>query len=213
MPTKPRPFFARQYQRVSAAMDRAGVLEHRRALVAGLSGRVIEIGAGHGLNFAHYPREVTELVAVEPEPNLHAAALAAARTAPVPVTVVDGVADELPSDDGEFDAAVTSLVLCSVPDQAAALAEIRRVLRPGGQLRFYEHVAAPDGSLLRGVQRFFDATIWPYVAGGCHTGRDTAAAIEAAGFVLDDLQRFRFPERGPNPAAPHVRGSATRVSA
>ncbi len=213
MSTKPRPFFARQYQRVSAAMDRAGVLEHRRALVAGLSGRVIEIGAGHGLNFAHYPPEVTELVAVEPEPNLHAAALSAARTAPVPVSVVDGVADELPYGDGEFDAAVTSLVLCSVPDQAAALAEIRRVLRPGGQLRFYEHVAAPDGSLLRGVQRFFDATIWPYVAGGCHTGRDTAAAIEAAGFVLDEVHRFRFPERGPNPASPHVRGSATRVSA
>lgn len=211
MPTKSRPFFARQYQRVSAAMDRAGVLEHRRALVAGLSGRVVEIGAGHGLNFAHYPRAVTELVAVEPEPNLHAAALVAARSAPVPVTVVDGVADDLPYEDGSFSAAVVSLVLCSVPDQARALAEIRRVLVAGGQLRFYEHVAAPAGSLLRGVQRFFDATLWPYVAGGCHTGRDTAAAIEAAGFVLDEVERFRFPERGPNPAAPHVRGRATRL--
>jgi ubiquinone/menaquinone biosynthesis C-methylase UbiE len=193
------PVFARVYQRLSVAMDRAGGAEHRHALVAGLRGRVIEVGAGNGRTFAHYPPEVTEVVAVEPEPRMRGAALAAARTAPVPVRVVDGLAQALPGGDGEFDAAVAALVLCTVPDQAVALAEIRRVLRPGGRLRFFEHVAAETAGGLRRAQRLVDATVWPYLFAGCHTGRDTVSAITAAGFT------------GPgSPAAPHVRGSATR---
>jgi len=141
------PIFARTYQRLSVTMDRAGASEHRRALVTGLRGRVIEVGAGNGRMFAHYPREIEEVLAVEPEPRLRAAAITAARTARVPVRVVDGTADALPAADGEFDAAVTSLVLCTVPDQATALTEIRRTLRPGGELRFYEH--GPDPSRTR----------------------------------------------------------------
>jgi ubiquinone/menaquinone biosynthesis C-methylase UbiE len=205
------PLFARFYQRISPMMDRAGAAEHRRALVTGLQGRVIEVGAGNGLMFAHYPPEVTQVVAVEPEPRLRAAAVEAAAVAPVPITVVDGLADALPWGDGEFDAAVAALVLCTVPDQAAALAEIHRVVRPGGQLRFFEHVAAPDPGMLRRAQRLVDATVWPRLLGGCHTGRDTVTAITAAGFGIDELHRFRFPDSGPaSPAAPHARGSATR---
>jgi len=211
MAGKSHPVFARVYERLSVLMDRAGAAEHRRVLAAGLSGRVIEVGAGNGRMFAHYPPEVTDVVAVEPEPRLRATATSAARHAPVPVTVVDGVAERLPGEDGEFDAAVVALMLCSVADQAAALAEIRRVLRPGGQLRFLEHVAADQAGRLRRVQKVADATLWPRLFAGCHTGRDTAAAISSAGFVIDELHRFRFPPTGPaGPATPHIRGSATR---
>jgi ubiquinone/menaquinone biosynthesis C-methylase UbiE len=204
------PIFARVYEKLSVQMDRAGAAEHRHTLVAGLHGRVIEIGAGNGLMFAHYPPTVTEVLAVEPEPRLRATAQAAARSAPVPIRVVDGLADALPAGDGEFDAAVTALVLCTVPDQQAALAEIRRVLRPGGQLRFLEHVRAEQPGALRRAQKIADATVWPLLLGGCRTSRDTIAAITAAGFALDHLDRFRFPPNGPtSPASPHVRGAAT----
>jgi SAM-dependent methyltransferase len=205
------PIFARVYERVSVAMDRAGGAEHRRDLVAGLSGRVIEVGSGNGRTFAHYPPGVTEVVAVEPEPRLRASAVVAAHRAPVPVRVVNGVAEALPAPDGAFDAAVVGLVLCSVADQAVALAEIRRVLRGGGQLRFLEHVAADRPGWTRWAQRVADATLWPRMFAGCHTGRDTAAAIEAAGFEIARLRRFSFPPGTPSgPAAPHILGSATR---
>ena len=210
MATVRHPVFARVYERLSVVMDRAGGAEHRRELVAGLSGRVIEVGAGNGRMFAHYPPAVTEVIAVEPEPRLRAAATAAAATAPVPVTVVDGLADALPGAGGEFDAAVVALVLCTVPDQAAALAELRRVLRPGGELRFFEHVADEHPGGMRRMQWVADATLWPLLFAGCRTGRDTATAITAAGFAITDLHRFRFPATGPSsPAAPHLRGRAT----
>jgi ubiquinone/menaquinone biosynthesis C-methylase UbiE len=125
-----RPRFARMYPKAAARADRRGATKHRRRLLAGLSGRVLELGAGNGLNFAHYPATVTEVVAIEPEPSLRAAAEAAAQPAAVTVTVRAGTADQLPLADREVDAAVASLVLCSVPDQASALAELRRVLRP-----------------------------------------------------------------------------------
>ena len=205
------PVFARVYERISVMMDRAGAAEHRRDLVAGLTGRVIEIGAGNGRMFAHYPPGVTHVLAVEPEPRLRAAAITAAAAAPVPVQVVDGVADALPAADGDFDAAVTALVLCTVPDQTRALHEITRVLRPGGQLRFYEHTTAPAPGAMRRIQRLADATVWPRFFGGCHTSRDTITSITTAGFTLDQLHRFRFPPTGPtSPAAPHARGTATR---
>lgn len=124
------PVFSRFYQRFAGVMERRGADAHRRWLLADLQDEVIEVGAGHGPNFPHYPSEVGRVVAVEPEPHLRQAAQKAVATAPVPVEVHDGVAERLPFDDDSFDAAVLSLVLCSVPDQPAALAEVRRVLRP-----------------------------------------------------------------------------------
>ncbi len=181
---------------------------HRRDTLAGLRGRVVEIGAGNGRNFGFYPAGVSEVVAVEPEPYLRALAQQAATRAPVTVTVVDAVAGALPLEDASCDAAVACLVLCSVPDQAAALAELRRVLRPGGELRFYEHVHAERGPL-RAVLSFADrSTLWPRLAGGCHAARDTLAAIEATGFCVEDVRRFRFSPGPPLPAVPHILGRA-----
>jgi ubiquinone/menaquinone biosynthesis C-methylase UbiE len=204
------PLFARFYARISPAMDRGGVVDHRRRLLAGLSGEVLEVGAGNGLNFMHYPPEVTRVVAVEPERRLREIALANAERAPVRVEVVDGIAERLPADDAAFDAGVASLVLCSVNDQAVALRELRRVIRPGGHLRFLEHVRAQTRGLAR-LQRVADATLWPLLMGGCHTHRDTAEAIVAAGFEIEQIDRFLFPEgRFPPPTAPNILGVARR---
>lgn len=203
------PVFARLYPMMSRAMEGRGMAEHRQALLAELSGTVLEIGAGNGLNFRHYPSTVTRVLAVEPEPHLRSLARAAAAAAPVPVEVVDGLAERLPAADGSVDAVTVSLVLCSVGDQGAALREIRRVLRPGGQLRFLEHVRADTPGLAR-VQRVLDATVWPRMTGGCHTSRETAAAIGQAGFTIERLDRFLFPEVR-TPSSVHVLGTAVRT--
>lgn len=211
--TAGHPVFARFYAGVAGpALERAGGTKHRQRLLRGLSGEVLEVGAGNGLNFAHYPPHVTRVLAVEPEPRLRALAEDAARHATVPVEVVDGLAERLPAPDASVDAAVACLALCSVSDQASALAELYRVLRPGGQLVFFEHVRATSPGMQR-VQRLVDATVWPLLCGGCHTGRDTAAAITAAGFTLDDCERFSFPETTlPSPAATHILGTARRAA-
>jgi ubiquinone/menaquinone biosynthesis C-methylase UbiE len=189
-------------------MESAGLGELRRELLAGLHGEVVEVGAGNGLNFAHYPTTVTRVVAVEPEPYLRELAARAARLAPVPVTIVPGVADDLPLGAGEVDAAVLCLVMCSLPDRPAALAELRRVVRPGGEVRFLEHTIASTRAL-RAVQRLVDATLWPLLAGGCHTATDPVGAITGAGFDVQALRRLRFPDaRLSMPAKPHVLGTA-----
>jgi len=176
---------------MSRACDAKGAAQHRAELLEGLRGRVIEVGAGNGANFAHYPTTVDEVVAVEPEPYLREAAERAARTAPVPVTVVPGTAEALPAGDAAFDAAVASLVLCTVPDVDHVLQELWRVLRPGGELRFYEHVLSHRRGFGR-MQRAFDV-VYPRVNGwGCHAARDTPAAIEAAGFTTERIRRFPF---------------------
>jgi SAM-dependent methyltransferase len=153
-------------------------------------------------DFAHYPDTVAEVVAVEPEDRLRALAEKAAAHAPVPVPV--GHADAVPAEDGAIDAAVASLVLCSVPDVAGTLAEIRRVLRPGGELRFFEHVRSdkPWFALLQDAI----TPLWSRAGGGCHLNRDTAAAIRAAGFEIECLDRFfyaplRFVPRHAHPRA------------
>jgi ubiquinone/menaquinone biosynthesis C-methylase UbiE len=207
--TVKHPLFARIFDRVSRKLEARGQRGHRRTLLAGLSGRVIEVGAGNGLNFPHYPSTVTELVAVEPEPFLRERALEAASEADVPVTVLAGVAEELPVESEAFDAAVASLVLCSVVDQARALAELRRAIRPGGELRFYEHVRARRPLLAR-AQQAFDL-LWPHVAGGCHASRETRSAIERAGFVIERCEEFVFrPFPLALPTAPHILGIARR---
>ena len=204
------PIFARFYAWMSPRMEKAGFGELRDQLLAGLSGRVMEVGAGNGMNFPHYPSEVTHVLAVEPEPRLRELAEARATEASVSIEVVDGTADQLPAQDATFDAAIASLVLCSVPDVPAALAEIRRVLRPRGELRFFEHVRADTPGLAR-VQRVLDGTVWPTFGGGCHAHRDTRAAVEAAGFTIDDIDQLRIPQtRIPAPTSPHILGAATK---
>jgi SAM-dependent methyltransferase len=203
------PFFARMYLRMASGRKASGEDEYRRRLVADLQGRVIEVGAGNGLNFPFYPDAVDHVLAVEPEPLLRRAAIQSAREAPVPVQVVDGVSGRLPAEDESFDAGVASLVLCSVPDQERALAELRRVIRPGGELRFYEHVVAHRPVAAR-LQRIADATFWPRVAGGCHMARDTGAAIERAGFTVETSERFSFTPGAPVPPIPHILGAARR---
>jgi SAM-dependent methyltransferase len=202
------PLFARAYARLSER-ESAEQVEHRRETLAGLRGRVVEIGAGNGRNFAFYPATIDEVVAVEPEPYLRALAVRAAARAPVAVSVVDAVAGRLPFDDARFDAAVACLVLCTVPDPRAALEDLRRVLRPAGELRFFEHVHA-DRQPLRALQSLGDAsTLWPRLAGGCHAARDTLHAIEDAGFSVTDVRRLDFSPGRPLPAVPHILGRAT----
>ena len=204
------PLFARFWAWMSPRLDRDGAAEHRRRLLAGLAGSVVEVGAGNGLNFAYYPPEVTAVLAVEPEGHLRKIAGRNASRAPVRIEVVEGTADRLPAEDASADAVVFSLVLCSVPDQARALREARRVLKPGGELRFFEHVQAETTGLRR-TQRVLDATCWPLLGGGCHVGRDTTSAIERAGFDIDHLDRFRFPDAPLTvPSSPHVLGRARR---
>lgn len=205
------PLFARFYACMSSRADALGVAGHREELLSGLSGRGLEIGAGNGRNFAHYPEGVTEVLAVEPEPYLRARAVEAARLAGVPVAVVDASAESVPAADGSFDFAVASLVLCSVPDQAEALSEVRRVVRPGGELRFYEHVRSGSGTLAR-LQSFV-TPLWRVLGAGCHPDRSTVSAIEDAGFVIEQVRAFSF-KPGPRFAcalvAPHVIGRARR---
>ena len=204
----PRPRFARMYQRSAETAWRRGAGEHRRRLLEGLSGTVVEIGAGHGLSFPLYPPEVAEVIAIEPEPTLRADAESAAEQANVPIRDLAGVADEVPLADASVDAAVASLVLCSVPDQQRALAEVRRVLRPGGELRFYEHVVPrcqPKRLLLQAIDR---SGLWPAIAGGCHPARDTTEAIMQAGFDIEEIERFGFAVQRFEPQIPHILGRA-----
>jgi ubiquinone/menaquinone biosynthesis C-methylase UbiE len=199
------PLFARVYSRlIGPSIARSGGEELRRRTLAGLSGTVVEVGAGDGANFALYPDEVERIVAVEPEPFLRGRA---AGRADERVELRDAVAEDLPVADGEADAVVFTLVLCSVA-QEAALAEARRVLRPGGELRFLEHVQAPEPGAVRTAQRLLDATVWPLLFGGCHSGRDTARAIEEAGFTMTELERLTFPEGARGPDSAVIRGSA-----
>jgi ubiquinone/menaquinone biosynthesis C-methylase UbiE len=200
-----RPRYARLYAAQAAKAERLGMAERRTQLLAGLSGRVLEIGAGTGLNFGRYPETVTEVVAVEPERHLRA--MAEAAPAAVPVRVVAGVAERLPCGDEEFDAVVVSLALCSVADPRQALTEARRVLERGGELRFLEHVASQRRSVGL-VQRLADATLWPHVAGGCHLHRDTGSLITEAGFSIERCEAFPFGIPPFDPPKRHIIGVA-----
>jgi ubiquinone/menaquinone biosynthesis C-methylase UbiE len=211
MSAQRHPLFARCLARSAAIAERKGAGALRDRLVAGLAGRVVEIGAGSGVQFPHYTPEVTEVIAVEPEPNLRAMAHAAALEARVPVRVVAGMAHALSLEDASVDAAVCAGVLCSVDDPAAALSELARVIRPGGELRFYEHVSSPRPRAAA-LQRALDATgLWRRAMGGCRTARRTDPAIRAAGFRIEHLERFSFRATLLDiPVAPKILGSARR---
>jgi SAM-dependent methyltransferase len=180
----------------------------RRENLAELSGRVLEVGAGTGSNFAFYPDSVEQVVAVEPEPRLAARARDAASDAPVPVTVIDETVEAFST--GEpLDAVVCSLVLCSVDDPDSVLRQLHSQLRPGGELRYLEHVASYG---LRGrLQRMADATFHPRLMGNCHTHRHTERSIRAAGFEVDKARTERIlPEWVPLPVSEFVLGRARR---
>lgn len=205
-----RPLFANVlYPRFRKAAQEHGEDRYREQLLAGLTGRVLELGCGDGAHFRLYPEGVTELVGLEPEENLRKRAEEAAADARCPVRVVPGFAEALPADDGEFDAAVAALVLCSVGDQQAALAELLRVIRAGGELRFFEHVRA-DARLHAGAQVAVQP-VWSRLGGGCHPARDTERAIGEAGFAVERCEHFEFaPTFLQKLAGPHILGVARR---
>jgi ubiquinone/menaquinone biosynthesis C-methylase UbiE len=202
--------FARHLERREQRRPDPVARELRRRLLAGLRGRVLEVGSGDGRSFEHYAPGVEQLLAVEPDPTARTVAAERAPAAAVPIEIVDGDAAELPAPDGAFDAAVVSGLLCSVPDPAAALLELRRVLRDGGELRFWEHVRS-EHAAFRLLQRSLDRLFWTRSLGGCETTRDTEAAIVASGFELVALERgFHSSSLLTITTAPYILGTARR---
>jgi len=201
------PFFSRLYHHVLQRDKSRKDVECRRELLEGLTGTVVEVGPGNGPNFDLYPGTVSRVIAVEPEPFLREKATEAAATVAVRIEVVAGDAEHLPVADASADAVVLALVLCSVPDQGRALAEARRVLRPGGEVRVYEHVVA-ERPLPRGLQKLAQATFWPRAFGGCHPARDTFSALRNAGFDTDGVRRFVMQVAAVEPPMPYILGRA-----
>jgi SAM-dependent methyltransferase len=199
------PVFAVLYRWLAALGDRTGFAERRRRLLAAAEGTVVEIGAGTGLNFRHYPAGV-EVLATEPDPHMLRAALRAARGATARLTVRQAPAESLPLPDASVDTVVSTLVLCSVPDQAAALAEANRVLRPGGRLVLVEHVRAADPAVARRQDRREGFQV--RFAGSCHPNRDTLGAVAAAAFDTAAVQRVTLP--GTRITSPGIQGVARK---
>jgi ubiquinone/menaquinone biosynthesis C-methylase UbiE len=199
------PIFAVLYRCTGWLGDRAGFAARRRRLLADAEGAVVEIGAGTGLSFRHYPAGI-EVVATEPDPHMLKAARKAARKAKVKLTLQQAPAEALPLGDGSVDTVVSILVLCSVPDQAAALAEANRVLKPGGRLLLLEHVRAADPTLAHRQDRGERRQV--RFAGGCHPNRDTLRAVVAAGFDTDGVQAVTLP--GMTITSPGITGVARK---
>jgi SAM-dependent methyltransferase len=183
--TVDNPLFARFWTFMSQH-EPESVKRLRRENLAGLSGRVLEVGAGTGTNFELYPDSVTEVVAVEPERRLAVLAQEAAGQASVPVTVSTDTVEQF-SDGEPFDAVVCSLVLCSVDDPDHVVRQLHSLLKPGGELRYLEHVAS-SGARER-LQKIADATVWPRIAGNCHAHRHTEQTIVGAGFRVSGARR------------------------
>jgi ubiquinone/menaquinone biosynthesis C-methylase UbiE len=202
-PRRPsRPFFGRCYALLSRRADAGELGRRRRALLARAAGRVLDIGAGPGDTFGHLPANVAQLVAVEPDRTMVTQARRRLSGAPAPVVLVRGVGERLPFRDGAFDTVVVALVLCTVDDPRAVVAEIHRVLRPGGRLLFMEHVRASDETLAGWQDRL--QPMWSLCNGGCRPNRTTLSTIRQAGFRFQPLEQYGFP------VLPHVQGEAFR---
>ncbi|MGH3553382.1 MAG: methyltransferase domain-containing protein [Mycobacterium sp.] len=201
------PFFALIWPTI-AAHETEKLRALRRENLAGLSGRVLEVGAGIGTNFVFYPDSVQQVVAVEPELRLAVRAREAAAEAAIPIQVTNDAAENFA--DGEpFDAVVCSLVLCSIRDPDAVLRQLYSRLRPGGELRYFEHVAS--GGFRGRLQQLADATLWPRLFGNCHTHRDTEQAIVGAGFEVDGARReSTLPAWVPVPVSEFALGRARK---
>jgi ubiquinone/menaquinone biosynthesis C-methylase UbiE len=200
-------FFARVYDRLMADTEEAGFGERRAGVLSRAQGRTLELGAGTGLNLERYPDAVTELTLTEPFEPMAEQARARARELGRAVEVVPAPAEALPFADDSFDTVTATLVLCTVEDQATALAEVRRVLRPGGRLLFAEHVRASDPRIARWQDRVHRP--WRFVAHGCNCNRDTLAGIETAGFEVTELERFELP-KSPPVVRPAIAGTAVK---
>ena len=197
--------FAAIYDRAFEATEEAGLREMRREVLAQASGRTVDLGAGTGANLGLYPEAVTDLVLAEPDPHMLKQLRAKVGEEGVGVEVVEAPAEDLPFADSSFDTAVFTLVLCTVPNPDAALAEVGRVLRPGGKLLFVEHVRSEDAGLAHWQDRLEKP--WRFIGDGCHCNRDTVATIAASSFELQGVERGRLP-KAPPIVRPLVRGSA-----
>lgn len=205
--TLDHPFFARMWT-VMSAHETPLLRRLRGENLAGLSGRVLEVGAGTGTNFAYYPEAVAQVVALEPEARLAPVAREAAAATLVPITVIESTIETMPATE-PFDAVVCSLVLCSVADPDTVLRQLNSVLKSGGELRYFEHVASAGWR--GGVQRVADITVWPRIAGNCHTHRYTERAITGAGFTIEAARRqWTFPAWVPLPISEIALGRASK---
>ncbi len=202
--TRGHPIFAALYDTLTGRAEKKFLGAHRAYLAGGATGQVLDVGCGTGINLSYYPSEAA-VVGIEPDPYMLKRAVARAEWLGRPVKLLEEDAEPLPFPDASFDVAVATLVFCTLPDPGKALRELRRVLRPGGQLRFLEHVRAARP----GWARFQDAIVplWRRIGAGCHPNRDTAKAIGEAGFQVQAVDRYTF---GPYPVRPFVRGVATR---
>jgi ubiquinone/menaquinone biosynthesis C-methylase UbiE len=202
---KDHKLFAAMYDRVIASVEKKTLARRRASLLGGLTGRVLDVGAGTGVNLPYFA-SASLVVLAEPDGAMRAKITPKLQQARVPVELSDAPAEALPFPDGHFDAAVCTLVLCTVPDPAAALAEIRRVLAPGGTLVVLEHVRGA-GRLAKVQQGI--GPVWTKLAAGCVLTRDTKAALEQAGFTLVEYEAFQDLPRI-MPIAPMIQAVATR---
>ena len=202
---RPHRIFAALYDRQLRPLERGWLGRRRAALLADLAGQVLEVGAGTGSNLAQY-QHASKVVMCEPDPAMRKRLAVRLPAARVPVELCDAAAEALPFADQSFDVVVSVLVLCTVADPAAALAEAYRVLRPGGRLVFLEHVRGQE-RLARWQDRLTPLQV--RFAGGCHPNRDSQAAIAAAGFTIGPLERFE-PTPNSTITRPFIQGAATR---
>lgn len=169
------------------------VTAQRRKVVPRARGRVLEVGLGSGLNFSLYdPAQVTSVTGLDPSEALFAYARERSRGLAFPVELLVGGAETNPLPDAAFDTVLVTYTLCSIPDVEAALAHMRRVLAPGGQLLFCEHALAPDAGIRR--QQQWLEPVWKPLAGGCHLTRDTPSLLERAGFRIDEMESYYVPK-------------------